>query len=93
MDDDTKGGLLALLLIVIVGGLIALFAGVTDEGTAARILDAEGVTQIEYTGYDWAACGMDGWYRTGFTGLRNGKPVRGVVCSGLLFKASTVRYH
>lgn len=65
----------------------------TDESTATRVLEFEGVTEIQFTGYDWFACSKDDTFHTGFNGVKNGKKISGVVCSGLLFKGSTVRYH
>lgn len=85
--------LIGLLVVVVFIILLCIGFGVTDEATAARILESEGITDVRFTGYDAFACSEGDWYHTGFEGIRNGKPVSGVVCSGLLLKASTVRYH
>ena len=71
---------------------VALFLlGCTDPMTARRIAEQDGVTQVETTGYRWFACGRDDVYQTGFRGLKNGRPVTGVVCGGW-FKANTLRF-
>lgn len=64
----------------------------THEGEATRVLEMDGVTNIEMTGYKFWGCGKDDFYHTGFKGQRNGKEISGVVCSGLIFKSSTIRY-
>lgn len=72
--------------------LTALLCSCTNEQEARRVLEMDGVTDVQVTGYSWFACGKGDFYHTGFTGKRNGKTIDGTVCSGLLFKASTVRY-
>lgn len=69
-----------------------ILAACTDETTATRILANEGYEQIHFTGYDWFSCGQGDFYATGFIASKNGKTVKGTVCSGLLFKSSTIRY-
>lgn len=70
-----------------------LLSACTNSDDAERALSAEGMTNIRITGYDWFACSKDDWYHTGFTATNSqGKQVSGVVCSGLIFKAATVRY-
>ena len=75
--------------------LIALLAlaGCTNKEDAERALTAEGFTDVQVVGYDWFGCGDDDWYATKFTATnRDGKPVRGTVCSGLFMKSATVRW-
>lgn len=64
----------------------------TSENEARRVLEMDGVTNIQMTGYRWFSCSEKDFYHTGFSGERNGKQIHGVVCSGLIFKASTIRY-
>ena len=64
----------------------------TNEKEARRVLDLDGFVDVEMTGYKFMACGHDDWYHTGFRAKRNFKVVDGVVCTGLLFKASTIRF-
>lgn len=66
--------------------------GCTDAGNAQRVLESAGYTNIQITGYDWFACSEDDTLSTGFTAIGpTGKPVKGAVCSGLIFKNSTIR--
>lgn len=70
-----------------------VFTGCTSKHDAEKALNAEGMTNIEVTGYNWFACSKDDFYHTGFKATNAlGKPVEGTVCSGLLFKGSTIRY-
>jgi len=77
----------ALLIFV----AIAPFACVNEED-AARQLQREGYTNVEFSGYEWFGCGRDDFYSTGFNATKNGQAVHGVVCKGL-FKGSTIRYY
>lgn len=72
--------------------LTLFLVGCTNATETKRVLEMDGVTNIEITGYKFFACSQDDFYHTGFKGQRNGKNIEGTVCSGLLFKASTVRY-
>jgi len=68
-------------------------AGCTSESDAKRALEAEGYTDVRFTGYDWFACAKDDTFHTGFVAKnRDGRQVKGVVCSGLMFKNATIRY-
>ncbi len=52
-----------------------------------------GFSDIRTTGYKWFACSEGDWYHTGFVAINpQGVEVSGVVCSGLFFKNSTVRF-
>lgn len=65
----------------------------TNEKDARRALEAQGFKSIEITGYNFFGCGKDDSYHTGFIAVGlDGKPVEGTVCSGLLFKGTTVRF-
>lgn len=71
----------------------ALMSGCTQPETARAILERAGYTQIQMHGYDWFACSKDDTYHDKFTAIGPaGKPVTGVVCAGLLFKGSTIRF-
>jgi hypothetical protein len=77
------------LLAAIVAGL----TGCTSQHDAEKALGSEGMTNIKVTGYHFFACSKDDFYHTGFTATNFlGKNVEGTVCSGLLFKGSTIRY-
>lgn len=52
-----------------------------------------GFTDVQIIGHGWFACSKDDFYRTKFTAKNSqGKQVTGVVCSGLFFKNSTIRW-
>lgn len=71
--------------------MIAL-AGCTDPSAATRAVEAQGLTDVETTGWRMFGCGRGDRYHTGFraTNIR-GQQVTGVACGGLL-KATTVRF-
>lgn len=71
----------------------ALLAGCgvnPNEATAA--LEAQGLTDVKLGGYSLFGCSEKDTFRSKFEAVGvNGKPVSGVVCSGLL-KGVTVRF-
>jgi hypothetical protein len=70
-----------------------MLAACTEPNTARRVLDSAGYTDIHFTGYSWFACSSDDTYHTGFTAKGpTGKAVSGTVCTGVLFKNSTIRF-
>ena len=80
-----------LALSLLFAGLV--FSGCTNRTDAEKALNAEGMSNIQVTGYSWFACSKDDFYHTGFTATNfSGNPIEGTVCSGLLFKGSTIRY-
>lgn len=79
---------IALRLLIVAAGL--LLAGCTDTASARRIVEQEGVTNVEVTGYRVFGCLKGEDWHTGFTGTRNGRPVSGVVCGSLF--TSSVRF-
>lgn len=65
----------------------------TNEKAASKALDAMGFEILRFTGYEFFACSKGDFYHTGFVAKNaNGKIVTGTVCSGLIFKDSTVRF-
>ena len=73
--------------------LLGLSSCMTSPEDANKALRALGFTDVQYTGYSFFSCGKGDWYHTGFTARNvNGELVSGTVCSGLLFKQSTVRF-
>ena len=73
--------------------LAVSLAGCTDADNAVRVLEANGYEQIQITGYSLFGCSEDDFQRTGFKAVGpTGKKVEGTVCSGLLFKNSTIRF-
>ena len=65
----------------------------SNSNDARKALEAMGFTNIKTTGYSIWSCSKDDFYSTGFLALNTqGKPVKGAVCSGFMFKNSTVRF-
>lgn len=83
-----------LVLVIIIGIFsVILLSSCTDENEAGRILTANGFTDIKYTGRAWFACSESDTYATGFEAKGpTGQTISGAVCSGLIFKNSTIRY-
>lgn len=79
--------------LIIAAGLVALLSGCTNGSEATRILKENGYKNIRMTGYSWFACSKEDWYHTGFSAVSpSGNNVQGTVCSGLIFKNSTIRF-
>ncbi|QDH49054.1 hypothetical protein PHYNN_222 [Pantoea phage Phynn] len=73
--------------------VVLLLNSCTDEKEAGRVLEANGYTDIRYTGHSWFSCAESDTYATGFIAKApNGKDIEGTVCSGLIFKGSTIRF-
>lgn len=79
--------------LILVLGLVFTIAACTDEPNAQRILEANGFTNIEMTGYSFFSCSEKDAQSTGFIATGpTGKQVKGSVCSGIFFKNSTIRF-
>lgn len=79
-------------LIAVMAALGALY-GCSSEGDAMRALESSGYSEVVITGWKPLSCDEKDFFSTGFNAKNpNGKPVSGVVCSGLLFKNATVRF-
>lgn len=73
--------------------LTALLFSCSDATEAERVLRENGYQNIQTQGYDFFKCGRDDWYATKFQATApGGTEVTGTVCSGLLFKGSTIRF-
>ena len=65
----------------------------TRPDTARQILEQQGYTDIEITGWRPFMAGKDDSVSTGFEATApNGQRVSGAVTGGLVFKGSTVRF-
>lgn len=74
--------------------VLSLIVGWTDPATATRALQEDNLTPVQVGGFAWLSCSRDDWYSTKFTAKNErGDIVRGVVCSGLLWKSTTVRFN
>lgn len=72
---------------------ILLFTACTQPDSTIRVVTDAGYTNVQTHGYSWLACSKDDTYATKFTAVNSsGKTVSGTVCSGLLFKGSTIRF-
>lgn len=78
----------SVILMLCIG---AAFIGITDKSAVDEYAKVEGWTDVKLTGYSFFACSKDDWYHTGFEAKKNGIPIKGTVCSGLLFKGKTLR--
>ena len=79
-----------LLILAVVS--VALLS-CTNAKEATRVLQAQGFKNIEITGYNFFGCGKGDKVHTGFTAVGlDGQRIEGTVCSGLIFKGSTVRF-
>jgi hypothetical protein len=80
------------LFVLILATILAFSAtACTQPDQSIAVLEREGYSNIEITGYDPFGCSEDDHYRTGFRAEKNGQQVKGVVCSGLMFKGTTIR--
>lgn len=65
----------------------------TDEKHARKVLEDNGYTNIEFTGYKYFACAKDDSLHTGFTATSsNNRKIEGTVCSSIFFKNATIRF-
>lgn len=72
---------------------VAVLAACTDPSTATRVLEDQGYTNVQMTGYNFMACSKDDTFHTGFTAKSPaGRQVTGTVCAGAFFKNSTIRF-
>jgi hypothetical protein len=72
--------------------LCFLLASCNGNVTSTTILEEQGYTNVEITGFNPFACSEDDMYRLNFTATSpTGKPVKGVVCSAPL-KGYTIRF-
>lgn len=78
--------LIAILLCTV------LLSSCSGASTSEVLLEEQGYTNVEITGYNIFACSRDDMYRYNFTAInQNGKQVKGVVCSAPL-KGYTIRF-
>lgn len=73
--------------------MLMSLTGCTNSTDAINALQDTGFTDIQMTGYRFFSCSKDDFYHTGFIAKNiQGRTVKGTVCSGFLFKNSTVRF-
>lgn len=72
---------------------ITISYGFSNQKNASIALNAMSFKKVEFTSHGFFSCGSGDWYTTGFKAInRDGLEVKGVVCSGLFLKKSTVRF-
>ena len=77
------------LLIIIIASMVSC----SNPERTVKILEAQGFSEVQTTGYDFFECGRDDFFSTGFKAKnQNGKDVEGVVCCGLFLKGCTTRF-
>ena len=83
----------SLFSLFVIFFVLCFFVTSCDGGTTSEtILEEQGYTNVQITGYNYLACSEDDMYRYGFTATNsNGKNVKGVVCSAPL-KGYTIRF-
>jgi hypothetical protein len=70
------------LSFLILAAALVLSGCAVDQKDMARLMRQEGVTEWKPTGKEFFLCANDSLAAQGFTGTKNGQPVRGVVCGG-----------
>jgi hypothetical protein len=71
---------------------VVLLSACTNTTKAERVLNENGYTDIQMTGYSMFGCDKNDSFSDGFKAKSpSGKTVTGVVCSGW-FKGSTIRF-
>ncbi|AFN39341.1 hypothetical protein F485_gp199 [Aeromonas phage CC2] len=80
-------------MIIAILAVLSLSA-CTDADGARRVLTQNGYTNVHVGGYAWFSCSEKDTFATKFTAVNkaSGQVVNGAVCSGLLFKNSTIRF-
>lgn len=78
--------------ILIAAMALSVAACGTRSESAEQLLNQQGYTDVETTGYNMFSCSEDDNFKTGFTATApNGERVSGTVCEGL-WKGKTVRF-
>lgn len=73
--------------------LLLLLPACSDNSGAVALLEGQGFTDVRPTGHSFWGCGEGDNVATGFSATSpSGKPVKGVICGGLLFKGATIRF-
>jgi len=91
MDLDVKSWITIGMIVILL--LLVGINGCTDEDNAQRVLSNAGYSDITFTGWKPLSCGEGDWFRTGFRAKNPvGNHTSGVICTGLFFKESTIRF-
>lgn len=80
------------ITLPLIGLVMCGIVGCTKPSETRRVLEAQGYTEVEITGWKMFGCSEDDSHHTGFRARgTNGQEVSGVACSGW-FKGTTVRF-
>jgi hypothetical protein len=80
-----------VLSLLILAAVLTLPGCAVNQKDMARLMRQEGVTEWRSTGSNTFLCGHEDLTSETFEGIKNGQPVKGVVCGGPM-KAYTIRY-
>ena len=83
----------SLFSLFVIFFVLCFFVTSCDGGASSEVLlEEQGYTNVQITGYNPFACSEDNFYKYNFTAINpNGKQVKGVVCSAPL-KGYTIRF-
>jgi hypothetical protein len=72
--------------------IMTLVVGCTAQDKSKKVLESQGYTEVQMTGYSMFSCDENDSYSDEFTAKSpNGVKVQGAVCSGI-FKGYTIRF-
>lgn len=73
--------------------LCAILAGCgVNTKEANKVLEAQGMTEVQINGYSWFGCGEEDVFRSKFTAKSVvGEEISGSICGGIL-KGYTIRF-
>lgn len=91
VDDDVLRWFAAACMVLAAFLLVVSGGCRVSNPDFDRLMRQELIEDAIARDADLLGCGHGDFYSRGFTGTKNGVPVRGVVCRGLL-KGYTVRY-
>ena len=81
-----------LTKLVLAVAILVGITGCTSQDKSMKVLQAQGYTDVQMTGYSFFSCDKKDTYSDGFTAKSpNGSKVQGAVCSGV-FKGYTIRF-
>lgn len=79
--------------LIIALTLTLALTGCSNSNDARHALKSAGYSEIQTHGWSPFACGDGDFFSTKFTAVNPaGVRVTGTVCSGLIFKSSTIRF-
>ena len=81
-----------VISVVLIVVIMNILWGCTAPDKSTRILEEQGFTNVEITGYSLFSCGQDDTFSTGFRATNPaGRKIDGTVCCGVM-KGCTVRF-